>query len=62
MGQYVPPDMMKFEIQNNREFPGGLVVRILGFHCHGPSSVSDRGSEILQDLWSKRKKELYNNI
>lgn len=20
----------------SREFPGGLVVRILGFHCHGP--------------------------
>ena len=21
------------------EFPGGLVVRIPGFHCHGPGSV-----------------------
>ena len=23
----------------NREFPGGLVVRILSFHCHGQGSV-----------------------
>lgn len=23
----------------NKEFPGGLVVRILGFHCHGQGSV-----------------------
>ena len=24
-----------------REFPGGLVVRILGCHCRGPGSVPD---------------------
>ena len=29
------------------EFPGGLVVRILGFHCCGPGSVPGRGTEIL---------------
>ena len=23
----------------NRKFPGGLVVKIVGFHCHGLSSV-----------------------
>lgn len=23
----------------NRKFPGGLVVTIVGFHCHGLSSV-----------------------
>ena len=29
------------------EFPGGLVVRILGFHSHGPGSVPGWGTEIL---------------
>ena len=28
--------------------PGGLVVRILGFHCHGPGSVLVWGTGILQ--------------
>ena len=30
----------------NWEFPGGLVVRILGFHCHGPGSIPGQGTEI----------------
>ena len=30
------------------EFPGGLVVRIWGFHCHSPSSIPGQGAEILQ--------------
>ena len=29
-----------------REFPGGLVLRILGFHC--PGSIPGQGVEILQ--------------
>ena len=33
------------------EFPGGLVVRILGSHCHGPGSVPDWRTEITQDVW-----------
>ena len=33
------------------EFPGGLVVRIPGFHCHGLSSVPGWGSEIPQTAW-----------
>ena len=28
-----------------REFPGGLVVRIPGFHCRGPGSVPGQGTE-----------------
>ena len=33
------------------ELPGGLVIGILGFHCHGPGSVSGQGTEmILQAL------------
>ena len=27
-----------------REFPGGIVVRIPGFHCHGPGSVPGWGT------------------
>ena len=30
------------------EFPGGLVVRIPGFHCCGQGSVPGQGTEILQ--------------
>ena len=30
------------------EFPGGLVVRILGFHCCGLGSIPGRGTEIPQ--------------
>ena len=29
-------------------FPGGLVVRILGFHCHSASSIPGQGTEIPQ--------------
>ena len=32
---------------NLREFPRGLVVRILGFHCHGPSSIPGLRTQIL---------------
>ena len=31
-----------------REFPGGLLVRILGFNCCGPGSIPGRGPETLQ--------------
>ena len=31
--------------------PGGLVVRILDFHCHGPGSIPGRGTEILKPVW-----------
>ena len=43
------------------EFPGGLVVRIPGFHCHGPGSVTGRGTETLQALWynNNNKKYIY---
>ena len=34
--------------KKKREFPGGLVVRILGFHCHGPGSIPGQGTEIPQ--------------
>ena len=39
-----------------RAFPGGLVVRILGFHCCGPGSIPGRGTEILQSHVAKKNK------
>ena len=41
----------------HREFPCGLVLRIPGFHCRDPSSVSVQGTEILQLSWPKKKKK-----
>ena len=38
-----------------REFPGGLVVRILGFHCHGLGSIPSQGTEIPQAAWHGQK-------
>ena len=39
------------------EFPGGLVVRILGFHCCDPGSVPGWGTEIWQAVWHSHKKK-----
>ena len=38
--------------------PGGLVVRILGFHCRGKGSIPGQGTEIPQtaQLGQKKKK------
>ena len=43
------------------EFLGGLVVRIWCFHCRGPGSIPDRGTEIPQAmLRSQKEKKLAN--
>ena len=34
------------------EFPGGPVVRTLGFHCYGPGSIPGQGTETSQCLGS----------
>ena len=52
----MPPDTMQFEIHNNRELPGGLVVRIPDFDCHGQGSIPGQGTEILQVVRPKEKK------
>ena len=31
------------------------MVRTQGFHCHGPGSVSDQGTKILQAVRHERK-------
>ena len=43
------------------EFPGVLVVRMAGFHCHGPGSVLGQGTEILQAEQHGPKKRTENN-
>ena len=40
-----------------REFPGGLVVRSLGFHRHGPGSIPGWGTEIPQATQHGQKKK-----
>ena len=40
----------------NREFSGGLVVRIPGFPCHAPRSIPGRGTEILQAQCGQKQK------
>ena len=42
-------------LKNLMEFPGGLMVRIPGFHCCGPGSVPGQGAEILQAVWWGQK-------
>lgn len=39
-----------------REFPGGLLAKILGFHCHGLSSKPGWKTEIPQATWHGKKK------
>ena len=39
------------------KFPGGLMVRVLGFHCSGQGSVPGRGTEIVQAKKRKEDKE-----
>ena len=41
----------------NREFPGGLVVRILGFQCCGLGSILGQRTEIPQATQPKKKRK-----
>ena len=34
-----------------KEFSGGLVVKIPGFHCHGPYSIPGQGTEFPKAAW-----------
>ena len=45
---------------NQREFPSGLVVRILGFHCHDQGSIPRWETEIPLAMWcgQRKKKEV----
>ena len=50
--------------RHTREFRGVLVVRILGVHCCGPSSILGQGTEILKAKRSgqKKKKKMWGEI
>ena len=53
-------DVFKLKENVLREFSGGLVVRILGFPCHGLGSTPGWGTEIPQPC-SAAKKNLKEN-
>lgn len=38
---------MVFSLKGD-EFPGGLVVKIMGFHCHGTGSIPGWESKVQQ--------------
>ena len=42
------------------EFPGGLQVRILGFHCHSPGSIPGQGTEIPQTKQCRKNKHTHH--
>ena len=46
-----------FHLKRGGEFPGGLVVRIPGFHCRGPGSIPGRGIEIPHKPCGEAKKK-----
>ena len=50
-----------FKMTYSREFPGGLVVRILGFHCRGPGSIPGWGTEIPQTVQCGQKKDIFQS-
>ena len=49
---------------NNREFPGGPVVRTRHFHSGGGGLIPGQGTKILLAMWhgQKKKKKKSNNI
>lgn len=49
-------DMFRLKEKVLREFSSGLVVRILGFPCHGLGSIPGWGTEIPQPCSAAKKK------
>lgn len=43
------------------QFPGGLVVRICYFQCHGLASIPGQGNEIPQAIMRSQKKNFFLN-
>ena len=39
------------------EFPGGLALRVPGFHCHGLGSIPSQGTEILKIMLISQEKK-----
>ena len=51
----IQSDLCPYQSRKVWEFPGSLVVRILGFHCLGPGSTPGWGTEIPQATWCSQK-------
>jgi len=49
-------------INNPGSSPGGLMVRIPGFHCRGLGSVPGLGTKILQATWHSQKQIRINSL
>ena len=54
-GQKIFSQLWRTEVQDQK-VPGSRVVRILGFHSHGPVSVPGQGTEIPQARWQSQEK------
>ena len=54
--------MLSQKVNNMWEFPGDLVVRILGIHCHCSGSIPGQGTEIGQTAVVNPKKKKVNNM
>ena len=42
------PTPFSFTVRKYREFPGGLIVKILDFHCCGCGSIHGQGTDTLK--------------
>ena len=45
-------DSLFFKNLDSWDFPGGLVVKMLCFHCRGHGSIPGSGTKILRELRS----------
>ena len=45
-----------------RGCPGGLVVRVPGFHCSGTSSIPDPGTDILQGVFHRQHTQTHTHL
>ena len=51
------------KITKTREFPGSLIVRILGFPCSDPCSISDQETDpTSHSVWPKNKKRRESHL
>ena len=63
LGEIYSCKMSILKREGSWEFPGGLVVKILGFYCCGPGSIPGRRTKIpLQaaQCGQKKKKKISN--
>ena len=59
---YYPIQLSSFRIMENRDFPGGPMVRTLHFTVEATASIPDRVTKILYGAAKKKKKKKKNRI